>query len=70
MGRCLHSHLDQILSDLQSHMQDKQQRQSDSHNQHTKPRHFLPDAAMLAHNFGKGDKWLPGIIIKAQDLNG
>jgi len=63
MGRCLRSHLDQLLPDLQSHMQDKQQRQSDRHNQHTKP---LPDATVLVRNFGKGDKWLPGIIIKVQ----
>ena len=66
MGKCLRSHLDQLLPDLQTQMQDKQQRQIDSHNQHTKPRHFLPDATVFVRNFVTCDIWLPGIIIKAQ----
>ena len=66
IGRCLRSHLDQLLPDLTSHVQDKQQFQKDRYDQHTKPRHFLPDEAVFARNFGQGDKWLPGIIIKAQ----
>ena len=66
MGRCLCSHLDQLLPDITSHVQDKQQLQKDRYDHHTKPRHFLPDAAVFVCNFGQGDKWLPGIISKAQ----
>jgi len=67
MGRSLHSHLDQLLPDLQSHMQEKQQPQKDRYDHHTKARYFLPDAVVFVCNFGQGDKWLSGIVIKAQD---
>ena len=43
MGRCLRSHLDQLLLDLTSHVQDKQQFQKDRYDQHT-----LPDEAVFA----------------------
>jgi len=66
MGRYLCSHLDQLLPDLQSHIRDKQQIQKDRYDHQTKPRHFLPDTSVFARNFGQGDKWLSGIIIKDQ----
>ena len=66
MGRCLRSHLDQLLPDLMSHVQNKQQLQKERYDQHTKPRHFLPDEPVFIRNFGKGDTWLAGIINKRQ----
>jgi len=48
------------------HHQGKQQIQKNRCDHQAKPRHFLPDASVFAHNFSQGDKWLPGIIIKAQ----
>ena len=65
MGRCLRSHLDQLLPDLTSHVQNKQQLQKERYDQHTKPRHFLPDEPVFVRNFGKGNTWLAGIISKA-----
>jgi len=35
MGRCLRSHLDQLIPDLQSHIQDKQQIQKDRYDHQT-----------------------------------
>ena len=66
IGRCLRSHLDQLLPDLTSHVQNKQQLQKERYDQHTKPRNFLPDEPVFIRNFGKGDTWLAGIISKRQ----
>ena len=66
MGRHLHSHLDQLLPDLTSHVQNKQSLQKQRYDQHTKARHFLPDERVFMCNFGQGDTWLAGIISKAQ----
>ena len=63
---CLHSHLDQMLPDLKSHMQDKLQIQKDRYDHQTKPRHFPQDASIFVCNFGQDVKRLLGIIIKPQ----
>ena len=47
MGRCLHSHLDQLLSDLTSHVENKQMQQKGRYDQHTRTRHFLPDESLF-----------------------
>ena len=67
MGRCLHSHLDQLLSDLTSHVQNKQMQQKERYDQHTRTQHFLPDESVFVRNFGHGDTWLAGIISKPKD---
>ena len=66
MGRCLHSHLDQLLPDLTSHVQNKQMLQKERFDQHTKTRHFLSDEPVFIRYFGQGDTWLAGIISKSQ----
>ena len=64
-GRNLHSRLDFVLSDTTARVEAQQQRQKESHDQHSRTRKFSVNDQVYAHNFRSGQAWLPGSILKA-----
>ena len=64
-GRNLHSRLDFVLPDPTARVEAQQQRQKESHDQHSRTRKFSVNDQVYARNFRSGQAWLPGSILKA-----
>ncbi len=64
MGRRLRSHLDLIRPNSAALVEEKQQRQKEAHDRTASHRDFVEGDAVYARNFGRGEKWVPGRIVK------
>lgn len=65
MGRRLRSRLDLLHPDLSVHVQHKQWKQKQSHDNSKPTRHFLVGESVFAEDFTtSSEKWLPGTVHK------
>ena len=65
MGNRLRSHLDLLQPQVGMRVRRNQDRQKESHDQHGKERDLSSGERVYAENFGKGARWLPGILKEA-----
>ena len=65
LGRRPRSQLDLLHPDLTSRVEHKQELEKQRYDKHTTVCQFIPDETVFVRNFGKGDSWLPGIIVNA-----
>ena len=65
IGRQLRSRLDLVKPQLEKRVQEKQQKQKETHDNHAKWRSFKEGEEVFAKNYsGTGDKWLSGKIVQ------
>ena len=64
LHRALRTRFDLIHPDLEKKVADKQEQQKKYHDQHARGRKFSLGQEVMARNYGKGNKWMPGIIKK------
>ncbi len=62
-NRTLRSRLDLLCPDIEARVLDKLSKQEQYANQHSKIRPFQEGEDVYVHNFGEGQKWIPGRII-------
>ena len=65
MGKRSRSHLDLLQPQVGMRVRKSQDRQKQSHDQHAKERNLSAGERVYAENFGKGARWLPGILKEA-----
>ena len=65
LGRQLKTPLDNLRPNLQSKVEGKQWKQKEQYDKTTVNRTFGPGNLVYALNFGKGEKWLPGVITSS-----
>ena len=68
MGRQPRSRLDLVRPDLDSKVQQQQERQKRNRDKHSKPRGFSVDYSVYILNLPAKDSWLPGTITKVLGL--
>ena len=61
-GRRLRSSLDLLKPDLESRVQQRQDKAKAYHDVASKEREFQKGDTVFARNFGRGDKWLPAVV--------
>ena len=65
IGRQLRSRLDLVKPQLEKRVQEKQQKQKETHDNHAKWRSFKEGEEVFAKNYsGTGDRWLSGKIVQ------
>ena len=65
MGRQLRSRLDLVKPQLEKRVQEKQQKQKETHDSHAKCRSFKEGEEVFAKNYsGTGDRWLSGKVVQ------
>ena len=64
MGRKLRSRLDRVKPDVQQRVIQKQSKQKLDHDSRCKDRQFSEGERVYAKNFGSGEKWLSGKIVR------
>lgn len=62
MGRKPRSRLDLLYPDVRDRVQNEQRKQKELHDQHVTDRQLQPGDLVYAKEFGKQQKWSPGII--------
>ena len=62
-NRTLRSRLDLLRPDMEARVLDKLSKQEHYANRHSKIRPFQEGEEVYIHNFGEGQKWIPGRII-------
>ena len=62
MGRKPRSRLDLLHPDIRNRVQNEQMRQKEIHDQHGVDRRLQPGNTVYAREFGKQEKWCPGVI--------
>ena len=62
MGRKPRSRLDLLHPDIRNRVQNEQMRQKAIHDQHAVDRRLQPGDTVYAREFGKQEKWCPGVI--------
>ena len=65
IGKRLRSHLDLLQPQVGMRIRKSQDRQKESHDQHAKERNLSAGKRVYAEDFGKGARWLPGILKEA-----
>ena len=63
MGRKLRTQLDLLRPDLNSKVQQSQDRQKRAHDAHSRTRQFVVGGTVYARNYGQGPLWLPGLVV-------
>ncbi|XP_020894181.1 uncharacterized protein LOC110233253 [Exaiptasia diaphana] len=63
MGRELKTPLDNLRPNLNSKVESKQQQQKEHHDKRAVQRTFSVGDLVYARNFGRGDAWLPGLLV-------
>ena len=63
MGRELKTPLDNLRPNLNSKVESKQQQQKEQHDKRAVQRVFSVGDLVYARNFGRGDTWLPGLLV-------
>ena len=64
LHRTLRTRFDLIRPDLEKKVADKQEQQKEYHDRNARGRKFNLGQEVMARNYGKGDKWMPGIVKK------
>lgn len=62
LNRTLRTRFDLIRPDLEKKVVDKQEQQKKHHDQHARGRKFSVNQEVMARNYGRGNKWMPGIV--------
>ena len=63
LGRKLRSRFDLLHPDLATKVERKQDKQKETHDQHTVDRHFTIGQSVYVKNFARGPIWLQGKIV-------
>ncbi len=66
MGRRPKSRLDLLRPDMKAKVVEKQEKQKQRHDQHSRERQLKPDDCVYARNFSSSNNqmWLPGVILR------
>ena len=65
-GRQLRSQLDQLRPSLEKTARQSQDRQKKNHDKRSRSRVFTQNQPVYARNYGPGEKWLPGVVVKLE----
>ncbi|XP_016335635.1 uncharacterized protein K02A2.6-like [Sinocyclocheilus anshuiensis] len=65
MARKLRSTFDLLLPDIKAKVQQKQQKQRESHDKNAKLRVFTTGDDVLVRNYSYGPKWIPAVIVNS-----
>ncbi len=64
LQQSLRTRLDLLKSDIGAQVRDKQAKQIDHYNQHSKERVFVTEQKVMVRNFRPGLAWFPGTILR------
>ena len=64
MGRRLHSRLDLLIPSVEKHAEARQYSSMVNRTAKRGLRHFHASDKILARNYGRGEKWIPGVVTE------
>jgi hypothetical protein len=64
MGRSLRTRWDLLKPNTRTSVCRRQAKQKEQHDQHARPRNFYVGQSVMARNFGSGDSWVSGVIVR------